>query len=311
MASELVDILRHLLTDAPMEGPVTGIDHWRGRHREVAGRFTTPVARAFAGGFAADCVGYAFASGYMEALHALVPMLGDAAAALCATESGGGHPRAIETRLHEVEEGYRVSGEKTYVTLGEHAEELLIVVSDGVDDHERNRLKVVRLPSKREGLRIVPLPPTPFVPEIPHAKLFLDNVLVSREELLPGDGYEEYLKPFRTVEDLHVEAAFLGYLLRLGRLHGWPTEHHEALTTLATSVYALALLEPNDAALHVALGGLQSQRNRLLEELDFDALPDGVRQRLDRDRPLLNIAAKVRARRLATAWTRLGHVPQS
>ena len=38
-------------------------------------------------------------------------------------------------------------------------------------------------------------------------------LLVEPEEVLPGDGYLRYLKPFRTVEDLYVQAALLGCLL--------------------------------------------------------------------------------------------------
>ncbi len=55
--------------------------------------FETTVDRALAGGSAADRLGYAFASGYTEALRALVPGL-TGVAALCATEEGGNQPRS-------------------------------------------------------------------------------------------------------------------------------------------------------------------------------------------------------------------------
>ena len=47
-------------------------------------------------------------------------------------------------------------------------------------------------------------PPTPFAPEIPHARITLANVTVRDEDVLPGDGYARYLKPFRTIEDTFV-----------------------------------------------------------------------------------------------------------
>ena len=36
-------------------------------------------------------------------------------------------------------------------------------------------------------------------------------------DLLPGDGYDIYLKPFRTIEDIHVHAALIGYLVGVAR----------------------------------------------------------------------------------------------
>ena len=39
-----------------------------------------------------------------------------------------------------------------------------------------------------------------FVPEISHAEVELDRVKVSDADVLPGDGYDDYLKPFRTIE---------------------------------------------------------------------------------------------------------------
>lgn len=313
MASELIDVLRHLLGDPPERRPLEGIDAWWARHGEAAAPFATPVARAFAGGFAADRVGYAFASGYAEALASLVPPLTGLRAALCATERGAAHPRAMETRLEEVEGRYRLVGEKGFVTLGAHAEELLIIASTGSDDHGRKRLRVVRLPGPgagplRDGMRLEALPETPFVPEIPHGKLHLEGVRVERDEVLQGDGYEDYLKPFRTVEDVHVHAALVGWLVQVGRRHGWAREHLEALAELASACFALALVEPLDAAAHVALGGLLGRFRSVVGALDWSDVAEEERALFERDRPLFEVAGKARARRLDTAWGRLGRL---
>ena len=61
------------------------------------------------------------------------------------------------------------------------------------------------------------MPETRFVPEVPHARVQLDAVRVDAAALLPGDGYERYVKPFRTIEDAHVTLAVLAYLLREAR----------------------------------------------------------------------------------------------
>src|SRR4051794_21930260 len=91
--------------------------------RESAG---STVERAVVGGARADRVGYAFALGYTAAVEALA---GDVSAALCATEDGGNHPQAIETRLVDG----RVTGKKAWATLADRADHLLIVARDGSD----------------------------------------------------------------------------------------------------------------------------------------------------------------------------------
>jgi len=309
MASELIEVLRHLLGDEPDPAPIADVPSWWVRHQKAGADRTTAVARAFAGGFAADRFGYAFASGYTEALCSLVPVLEGHRAALCATEAGKSHPRSISTSLRrdDADEGWVLNGQKSFVTLAEYAEELLVVASLGLDDHERNRLRVVRIPSDREGVRLEPAPPTAFVPEIPHARLVLENVAVRDAEVLRGDGYDDYLKPFRTVEDLHVGAAAIGHLARLAHLHDLGTELLGELAELAVSVFSLALGDPRDAAVHVALGGAWNRLLALVESVDGSALgEDGVR--LDRDRALFGVASKARARRLEVGWTRLGHL---
>ena len=56
--------------------------------------------QALLGGFDADRVGWAFASGYQAALRALLPELpADAVAAFCVTEESGNRPRDIHTRI--------------------------------------------------------------------------------------------------------------------------------------------------------------------------------------------------------------------
>ncbi|MAQ13342.1 MAG: acyl-CoA dehydrogenase [Sandaracinus sp.] len=307
MASELIETLRHLLGDTPEAAPIADVPSWWARHQRASEGRSTPVGRAFAGGFAADRLGYAFASGYTEALASLVPVLQGHRAALCATEAAGGHPRAIETTLTRDGDQWRLSGAKSFVTLAEHAEELLVVASLGLDDHERNRLRLVRVPASRQGVELVAVPPPAFVPEVPHAKLVLNAVLVSDAEILAGDGYDDYLKPFRTVEDLHVAAAAIGYLARLAHVHELGAPLLGQLAELAVSVFSLALGDPSDAAVHVALGGAWARLGGLVEGLDVDALDEATQRRMERDRPVFEVAGKARARRLEVAWNRLGH----
>jgi hypothetical protein len=300
-------ILGHILS-APAESPaLDGVDAWWTQHREVTAAFATPIERAIAGGFAADRPGYAFASGYQEALRHMLPSVAGRKVALCATEPGGNQPKQMQTRLEVDGDGFRMSGTKSYVTLGTYAEQLLVFAVSGVDDRGRNRIVAALIPSDRSGVSVEPLGPTPFVPEIPHARLALDGVRVEATERLDGDGYSRYLKPFRTIEDVHVYAALVAWVLGVGRRAGWPTPLLGELAAQLAACGAIARSDYTSSAVHVALGGLVATTKRLLTESSelWASVDDSTRAMWERDRVLLDVAGKARARRFEVAWERL------
>ncbi|MBJ6763052.1 acyl-CoA dehydrogenase family protein [Myxococcaceae bacterium JPH2] len=302
------DILRFLLTE-PCEPPaLDGVEAWWQRHRALLPRFPDAADLALAGGFSADRLGYAFASGYHAAHRCLFPQLpAERPTALCATEPGGAHPSAIQTRLVPDGEGWRLEGEKTFVTLGTRAELLLVVATEGQDAQGRNRLRLVAVDAQSPGVHVEALPELPFVPEIPHAELRLASVRVSASDVLPGDGYARYLKPFRTVEDCHVQLALVGWLSQLGRRHGWPESLREELLALAVMLRGVSHADPSASETHVVLGGALEQVRRTLTSAEPEwARVDAVtRERWERDRRLLDVAGKVRAKRLSAARQRL------
>ena len=302
-------LLRWLLTTPPHPQSLESVADWWTSHLEWTSRFSAPADAALAAGFSADRLAYAFASGYQAALRALVAGLPrEHRSALCATESGGGHPSAIQTRLVRSDEGaLSLEGTKTFVTLGTAADELLVVASEGQDPQGRNRLRLVRLDARRPGVTLTGLPPPPFVPELPHAELRLNAVAVSEREVLPGDGYERYLKPFRTVEDCHVLAAVLGWLLQVARRSDWPETVREELLALAVTLHGLAREDPGSPAVHLALAGALELLSRQVEALEplWARVDAPTRERWIRDRPLLQVAGKVRAKRREAARQKL------
>src|SRR3954464_502166 len=93
-------LLRFVLDPGRVPPAVHELHAWWDATAAQRAGWTAPFDRAFAGGACADRLGFAFASGYAEALRALVPDLPPGSiTALCATEEGGAHPRAIRTRL--------------------------------------------------------------------------------------------------------------------------------------------------------------------------------------------------------------------
>jgi len=296
-------LLARLLQDDPTPLPAVDLDAFWPAHRAVVGSMPVPIDRAIRGGLHADRVGYAFVAGYRNALQALAPELDTGEiVALCATESGGNHPRAIQTKLENGE----LTGRKRWTTLGGRASSLLVVASIG-DDNGRNRLRVVRVRANQPGVRIVPMSDAPFIPEIPHAEVHLERVKVDERDVLPGDGYDRYLKPFRTVEDLHVHGALLGYLIGVARRASWPRETIEELCALVASVRMLAFEEPLAPSTHVALAGLLQQAKRALERFEscWSLVDDDTRTRWERDRVILGVAGKARDARREAAWRSL------
>lgn len=288
--------------------PVTAAEpeaFWR-QHVSDARSFERPIDRAIVGGASTDLVGFAFVAGYAAALQALVPGLPrETLASLAATEAAGAHPRTIETRLEATRDGRQLTGHKSWVTLA--GERLFVFAREGTDPDGRARTVLVGIERNRPGVEIVPLAPLPFVPEVAHAEVRLEAVHVREEDLLPGDGWQDWVKPFRTVEDLHVHAALLGMLLSLGARVGWPRPLREQMAATLVSLRALAVEPPASPAVHLALAGTLEQTRAIVEALEphWSLVSGEVRERWLRDRPLLGVASKARAARRERAWERL------
>ncbi|MEO6418209.1 MAG: acyl-CoA dehydrogenase family protein [Polyangiaceae bacterium] len=280
-------LLEHLLSSSP------------------APRFDSTVDQAASAGFMADRLGHAFAGGYRAALARLIPGL-TSRACLCATEHGGAHPKFIRTTLTATDGGWRLTGKKTWVTLGTEAEELLVIATTGTDAQGRNMLRLARVPANRAGVTLVEKEATPFAPEIPHAEAMFDSVVLSAEEILAGDGYELYLKPFRTIEDTHVLAATLGYLLSVARRGAWPHAFVEQTLCVLLSLRELGAGDPARRETHLALSGVFQVARRILGEADvhWTSADPEERARWERDRVLLEVAEKARTLRTEAAWAR-------
>ena len=302
-----LELLRRFLRGDPTPiGAGDDIGAWwrlvQGRDRE----FTAPIDRAILAGFAGDRVACVLAGGYQAALRAMVPSLaGDGIVTFCATEEGGNHPRAIATALTaSAGGGQTLRGAKRWSTMGPLADQLLVVASEGMDADGRTRLRLVRVDRSTPGVSIRPMPATRFVPEVPHAAVDLVDVPVQATDALPGDGYARYVKPFRTVEDVHIHGALLGYLVSVARRHGFPREAVERLAASVLATRALAGLDPAEAETHLALAGLLAQDARVLDELApaWAQVADDERERWQRDRALWSVAGQPRERRRERAW---------
>lgn len=271
---------------------------WWAAQRERSAAAGDPWEAAVRGGAMADRVGWAFAAGYEAALSALLPDRDRTrAAALCATEIGGVHPQAIATELRDG----ALYGEKTFVTLGAEADELLVLAKVGEGPDGRARLVLASCAAGAAGVTMTPLAQAPFVPEIPHASARFDGAPAAA---LPGDGWADYVRPFRTVEDAHVHAAFVAWLTASARRWGWPPEHLERGLAILAALGSVAAADPSTPAVHLALAGVLAETRAWLEALEpcWASAPEADRARWRRDRPLLDVASKARERRRQRAW---------
>lgn len=277
---------------------------------EQTGLFDLPIDRAVAGGFLADRIAYAFAAGYEAALRRLVPGLPtNAIVSLCITEREGGHPRAIKARLEKDSPGgrYFLTGEKTFITAALESEIMLVAASTGAGPDGKNQIRMVLVERGKPGVRVTPMAELPFVPEISHGVVSFTNVPVDRRDILPGDGYTEYIKPFRTIEDLHVLGAVMGHIVRIALVFSWPRPVCQGLLAQIAAVRTLAVEDPLSPAAHLALGGLMDGFDRLLADIEpfWDRTDAQTRARWKRDRHLLGVAQKAREARLSAAWARV------
>lgn len=292
------ELLRSILGAERAPLTVHDADQWAAHYDEIARRTPGTVERAFAVGAAMERPAWAFASGYRAALGALVPGGDRETACLCATEEAGAHPRAIRTTLA----GGRLHGAKKWATLGMSAHVLWVVAREGEDAEGRVRLRLVRVPADATGVTRRAMPPTPFAPEIVHAEITLRGVLVRDEDVLEGDAWSLYLRPFRTIEDIHVLAALAGWLV--ATLPPAARAAREDLAALVVTLRALAAAPASSPATHIALTGALRWARAC-----FDAgtahLSGAPLVWWDRDRALVEVASVARARRADVAWQRL------
>lgn len=286
------------------------VAEWKARFDAEAPAWDTPADRAVIGGFLADRTAYAFAAGYESALRSLFPSLPEGAiVSFCVTEEKGGHPSSIRSSLRKAEgagTSLTLNGGKKFVTLAMEAELLLVAASTGTAPDGKNMLRMAVVGRNAPGVEVSVMTGLPFVPEISHGTVAFRDVEVPERDLLPGDGYTGYIKPFRTIEDLHVESAILGYLFRCACLFRWPRAVKERITAAIACARALSLDDQSSPAVHIAIGGLHAQIASLIEELAeyWETADEKTRTRWERDRALLRVAENARNKRLDTAWTK-------
>ncbi len=302
-------MLPQLSASQAAASPCESVAQWWPRHRAIAAEHADPIHQAIIGGFVADRVGWAFASGYQAALRAMFPDApGDRICALCVTEADGNSPKAIRSSLTKSGDEWKLEGSKRWTTLGPESALFFVAARDEAASRDRASIRIARVDSSAQGLKIEKMPATKFVPEVSHAQLEFTDLKLDESAVLPGDGYEQFVKPFRTIEDVHVQAAVLSYLMREGQRLSWPEHWLERLSALLASLGKLSDMPPSNPETHIALAGALTIGAGLVGETDEfwkRTATDPAALRWWRDRELLKVAASAREQRTRRAWERL------
>ncbi len=271
----------------------TAPDHW---FAELQSRCSgDSFELAVLGGRLAITPGYAFLAGYQAALRRLWPDAPVGLGALCATENRKLLPADMQTRVDEL----IINGSKDFVIAGCTADWLLVPARDETPG-DRPRLSLCVVGCDERGVFIEDRPPLPLVPDIAHGRLRLDQAPCRR---LPGDGWDDYVKPFRTLEDLYVLTALASWLYGIGLECGWPQRLQLLLLGVLGGAAEVARLSPTEAATHLLLASLNLQFEALAQELDaaLASGPEPWKRLWQRDRAVLQLAHSARSKRQARA----------
>ncbi len=145
----------------------------------------------------------------------------------------GAHPKLLTTRAIKTAMGWRIDGEKSFLTNGPIAD-LFIVLAITEETAGRKRYACLLVPDTTRGLTRIPAADYPALHPAGHCGLRLDGVEVPAEALLgpEGEAYERMALPFRDAEDAVGTSGTAG--------------------TIAHMIHALAAALPADAPTETA-----------------------------------------------------------
>jgi acyl-CoA dehydrogenase len=123
----------------------------------------------------------------------------------------GAHPKHLTTRAVPDGDGWRITGEKAWVTNGALAE-MFIVLAITAEAQGRKRYGAFLVPRDAPGVTLQPMAGFHALQPSRHGGLLLDSVAVPRAALLgaPDTAYETMALPFRDIEDAVGTFSLLG-----------------------------------------------------------------------------------------------------
>ncbi len=156
----------------------------------------------------------------------LLPRLsrGEITISLAASEPNtGAHPKYMRTAAEITDAGYRINGEKTYLTNGPLAD-FFIIIAVTAEISDQKELSAFIAPKDATGLSVTDAMNLSILKPSPHCGIILKDCIVGKDNLLGafGDAHEKIVKPFREIEDTMMMGPISGgiyyQLLQLRRI---------------------------------------------------------------------------------------------
>jgi acyl-CoA dehydrogenase len=154
----------------------------------------------------------------------------------------GAHPKLLTTRAEAVDGGFRITGQKAWVSNGPSAQ-AIIVFAITREEAGRKRYGAFIVPRGTPGLEIAEMPGFHALRPSQHCLLTLGGCFVPDSALLgePGSAYDRMAMPFRDIEDAVGTFGTVGALRHAtGLFAGGAGEQAEALGAVLalTAVFA-------------------------------------------------------------------------
>lgn len=246
-------------------------------------------------------------AGHQAAIRRLFPATPPGAiCAFCISEDRGPHPKYINTALTSSGDGMQLVGTKRWGSVAPDADVLYVAASVG-READRNDLRMIALPADRAGITLDLAPYAEYGPEMRIADINFEAVDVHADEVIAGDAYLEYIKPFRLIEDVYNTAGIQIGLFRLGLEHAWPDERLERLAGLVCQAAAVSSTDmASPQAILLLTDYLRASGECWTDTWSaWPDVPDSVVARWSPDRNLHDVAARARETRRQTAWATL------
>jgi acyl-CoA dehydrogenase len=314
MTNHSRNILPEMMLSQPARQTIESLSAWLPVWRSTCARFGSygPYVSAIAAALQADRMAWAFFSGYQGALQAAFPILhlsGEGEIASLGANESGARLTEIGTTLSSTNGELRLNGQKSWVIAG--AEDMTLYVLarlDGGPARGPGSLGIVRIPRSSMGVEMGTPRPQSVVPELPHSGVAFMDVLVCHDQLVSGDGYADYAKPFRLREDVSVTGCTLAFLLSKGHLLGWPTHWRQRCIAVIVTLGECAAMPPNEPTTELLTAGALALGSDNIQEAEAHwaehATPD--LERWNRDKPILALGKEARRQRVQNAWSRIG-----
>jgi hypothetical protein len=182
----------------------------------------------------------------------LLPKLarGDITISLAASEPNtGAHPKYMRTAATATDNGYRINGEKTYLTNGPLADIFIVIAISG-GTFGQKKFSAFLVPKNAPELSITDAMDIPILKPAPHCGIILRDCVVGKDRLfsISGEAYEKIVRPFREIEDAMMMGPISGGLhFQLTRLKH--IIHHQGIRLDDETVLELGSLQCASEAL--------------------------------------------------------------